>query len=311
MNARLPVLVSLTLLVLAVSGGTIPGTDIVIPWISGGSTIDYTNDIIIIKSLQAVPGTTVKAGQTLTLYADIQNVQDPEKAADEIVKDVKAELYDHCTNLFDRVEPNEECRDLFVMSPQEIKQCYWTLTPREDVNLITPCELKVKVSYPHETRTVTSITFIDATELENRIRRGEPWQTGGSTTRGYGPVKVFLDVETQQPVPDSDSGEGATASVSMKIRNVGQGYVKDSAIEQGEFIPPYFTGGLWWKDGCDFNYQQINDITGIKMVRKESTPKFCNVIAPDVDIEQTYDMNTAVKYSYEFRKSVHVQIEPR
>jgi len=318
-------LASLVTLVLAVSGCTIPGTDITFPWFNGGTT-DYTNDIIVIKSLQVTPGTTVKSGQTMTLYADIQNVQDPEKVAGMDLPEVSIDLYDYCTNLFEN-DPtgslNQECKGKFRMSPQEIKTCSWTLDPRS-VNLITPCQLKVKVNYQYKTETITSVTFIDAAELEARIRRGEPWQVSGSTTRGYGPVKVYLEVETQQPVPDSDSGQGAGASISMKIRNVGKGYVKDSAImrrsggigDETGFIPPVVSSPLGWETPCDFEYTRIkaadgNEYDGIKLVRKETTPKFCKLLAPDVDVEQTYDITTSVGYDYEFRKSINVQIEPR
>jgi len=308
-------LAPLILLVLAFSGcTTFPFLDIF-----GGGTIEYTDDIIVIKSLQVTPGTTVKAGQTMTLYADIQNVQDPERAAGEIIPDVEVELYDHCTSLFENVEPAKQ--EKFDMSPKEIKTVSWTLTPREDVGLITQCELKVKVTYQYRTDTITSITFIDAAELESRIRRGESWQVSGSTTRGYGPVKVFLEVETQQPVSDETS-----ASISMKIRNVGQGYVKDSAIRQNTnfigdedgFIPPRSTTNTRWEGGeCDFQYTEItpalpeSPYQGIKMVRKETTPKFCKLEAPGVDVEQTYDISSSVRYHYEFRRSIHVQIEPR
>jgi len=314
------VLAPMLLLVLAVSGCTIPGTDITIPIPGlGGGTTDYTHDIIIIKSMQAVPATTIKAGQTLTLYADLQNMQDPERAAGSQVEDIEIELYDYCTNLFTgEPKPNEDCSKKFDMSPQEIKTCSWELTPREDLMLITPCELKVKVTYEHSTKTVTSITFIDSDELGGRIRRGEPWQIGGSTTRGYGPVKTYLEVETQQPVPDADSGEGASASISMKIRNVGQGYIKDSAIiADDDHFSIKLPDELDWKDNekCMFETQKIkidgSDTDVIKIIRKESTPKFCKIGSPYVEIEQTYDMNAEVTYDYEFRKNIRIQIEPR
>ena len=328
-----PLLVSLTALVLIVSGCTIPGTDIEIPFlpdIFGGGTIDYTNDIIIIKNLQVTPGTTVKAGQTMTLYADIQNVQDPEKVAGLKPKNVKVELYDHCTNLFTIKE--ESCDGSFEMAPQEIKTCHWELDSR-DVNLITPCELKVKVTYEHTTETVTSITFIEDTELQSRIRRGEPWRVSGTTTRGYGPVKAFVEVETQQPVSNA---EGSTASISVKIRNVGQGYVKDSCIPLEKFKILGIDGNEL--EGCKFEGKckisetggESREVVGIKLIRKESTPLFCKIKAPDyVEVEQTYNVRAAVGdtgtldgndpdkekgyegYEYEFRKSLHVQIEPR
>jgi hypothetical protein len=330
MKPAAPAMAVLLLLVLAVSGCTIPGTDIEIPGIpdffGGGTQIDYTDDIIVIRNLQVTPGTTVKAGQTLNLYADIQNVQDPEKTSGEDVP-VEVELYDHCTSLFGdiKVNGNPGTSIELSMSPQEIDTVSWSLTARDDVNLITPCELKVKVTYKYDTGTVTSITFIDDNELQDRIRRGESWRVSGSTTRGSGPVKVYLDVETQQPVSDK-----TPASISMKIRNDGTGFVKDSQIlkwkndddAESFFVPPELSNDvvLEWlpdeggKDGCDFAYSKDGSAEVIKVVRKESTPVFCRLGVKDesaVEVEQTYTLNSEVQYTYEFRKSIMVQAEPK
>ena len=159
---------------------------------------------------------------------------------------------------------------------------------------------------------MTSITFIEAEELESRIRRGESWQISGSTTRGYGPVKAFVEVETQQPVPSNTQ-----ASVSVTIKNVGQGYIKDSAIKSGNFGIRLDGGPTWADSGsCEFEYQEVSidgsDTDAIKIIRKESTPLFCKVKEfSSFDIEQTYDINAWVKYDYEFRRSLNIQIEPR
>ncbi len=338
MKPAAPVLIVLLLLVVVVSGCTVPGTDIEIPGIpeifGGGTQIDYTDDIIVIRSLQVTPSTKVKAGQTLTLYADIQNVQDPGKASGDDVE-VTVNLYDHCTSLFDVLdinggEPETGTSTKLKMSPQEIDTVSWELRA-DDVKLITPCELKVKVEYTYATETVTSVTFIDDGELQDRIRRGESWKVSGSTTRGYGPVKVYMAVETQQPVSDETQ-----ASISLKIRNDGNGYVKDSRILKGPeddsadsyFVPPMLSNGniLEWKDDngnptepCDFTYSEEADDTGamveaVKIIRKESTPKFCNIGVKDgdaIDVEQTYTVSSKVGYTYEFRKSLTVQAEPK
>ena len=133
---------------------------------------------------------------------------------------------------------------------------------------------------------------------------------------GYGPVKVYMEVENQQPVPDSDAGDDSYASISLKIKNVGQGYVDESKINKGDFVPPEPPSGMQWSGSgseCDFEY--ASDPSGgdefIKLVRKESTPVFCKLKAPDVQVEQTYELSTSVKYDYEFRKSIGVQVEPK
>ena len=341
-------LVPSVLLIFLISGCTIPGTDIEIPWIPdflGGNTINYNNDIIIIKEMQITPGTTVKSGQTITLYVTIQNLQDPEKVYKRNRPEVTLDLYDHCSTLFEVVSPKTDDASItgIKMDPQEIYTASWTLKTKTGIKLITPCELKVKASYSYDTDTTTTLTFIDAGELNSRIRRGEAWQTAGSTSRGYGPVKVFLEVIDQQPVPtDTD------AQISVQIKNVGQGFVKNSYIAysggfnanyeeteggEGFKFDPDPPEGLKFKSqrcdgnncfsesGCAFDPTDIKisqpdsdtkiTVKGIKLVNKKSTPKFCTIEKPtDVEVEKTYVMNANVAYNYEFRKSINVRIEP-
>lgn len=293
--------------VVLVSGCTIPGTGIEIPWFNGQQTVEYTDDIIIIKGLEVTPGKDVRPGQALTLYADIQNLEDP-RLGGERIEDVRIELYDYCTTLFDSVVLSETCsrRDgkvcIIDMQPREINTIEWILTPKTDIRLQTPCTLKVKVTYPYETRVVTQITFIDENELNSRVRRGESWKITGSSVIGYGPVKPYLVVESQQPVSEEVGGY-----TSLTIKNVGYGYVQNSRISENVEIKHENLEMELVKEGggsCEFQMP-------INLINKQSSPLLCTVKSrDDIGIEQTYDMEANIKYDYEFRKSIRVTVSP-
>lgn len=297
--------------IILVSGCTIPGTDIEIPWFGGQQTVEYKDDIIIIKALDVTPGKEVKPGQALTLYADIQNLEEPRFGGEGI--EVTVELYDYCTTLFSSVDVKcpegsglgAKCENI-EMRPQEITSIEWVLTPKTDIKLKTPCTLKVKVTYHYETRVVTQITFIAENELNSRVRRGEPWRITGSSVIGYGPAKPYLVVESQQPVSDSENVWGY---ISLTIKNVGYGYVKNSQIEKNiEIEHENFLDMELAKEGggtCKF------EKTPIKLINKQSSPLLCRVKPSGVvEIEQTYDMEANIEYDYEFRKSVRVTVTP-
>jgi hypothetical protein len=291
--------VALAAVVLA-SGCTIPGTDIEIPipFLGGGQeVVEYKDDIIIIKSLQVTPGTEVKPGQALTLYADIQNIQETMAGGEKVSATV--ELYDYCLNMFSVEGENPETID---MQPREISSVEWVLTPKADIKLKTPCTLKVKVTYHYTTRVVTQITFVDENELNSRVRRGESWRISGSSVIGYGPVKPYLTVESQQPISENVNG-----FISLTIKNVGNGFVKNSKIgndvkieEEKLKIELAKEGG----GGCVFK-------APIDLINKQSYPLMCTVKPPgDISIEQTYDMKAEVEYDYEFRKDIRVTVNP-
>ena len=110
----------------------------------------------------------------------------------------------------------------------------------------------------------------------------------------------------------------------LVINNVGQGYIKNSELPKNIIHLEGINaeGDLEKDEECNFD-----KIAGaenmVKIVRKQSTPLFCNVEATGFSgIEQTYDMKVIVGdenfpdnndngYEYEFRKTINVQIEPQ
>ena len=298
--------------ILLISGCTVPGLGIQIPFLPdlfGPPTVEYENDIVVIRNLQAIPAITVKSGQPLTLYADIENLDRPEKNP---LTAVSVELFDYCVNLF-TIEPRCPAGDGTITTtegcnftqffPKEIKTVSWILTPK-DIDLEQQCELKVRVRYPYTTNAVTQISFIDAAELSNRIRRGEPYHISGFEARSEGPVKPYLHVESQQPVSDDSVGQ-----ISLQAKNVGFGFVQGSQLAQDAVVAHDKVELDLLPDGGDCRL----NATQRKLINKETPPIFCRAsydVPPEI-AETTFNLEASVTYAYEFRKSLVVKVVPK
>jgi hypothetical protein len=285
-------LLLIPVLVMFISGCTIPGLDFLFP--GGGVTYEGSIDVIVISSAAPIPS-TVSSGQSTTIYADIQNLQEPGK--DPI--DIEVELYDYCENLFE-LEGDARFRNE-RLQPQQVKTFKWDLKAEEDINLKTTCVMKVRVVYSYKTEVVTQVTFMDKDELESRIRRGESWMIPAvAPTVGEGPVKPYLIIEDQQPIsvdPMSDDG----ARISMQIKNVGSGFISgDGRISHTEIEIEPLPSGLSWK-GKACNLPFSDQTEGVELIKKESSKKFCEIAPSPVDIQNTYTLRGWVEYDYEFR----------
>lgn len=287
----------LPILVVFVSGCTIPGLDWIFP--GAGVTYEGSIDVIVINSLNPIPA-AISAGQSTTIYADIQNLQEPGKEP----IDIEVELYDYCENLFELEGDTKFTNER--MLPQQVKTFKWKLVAEEDINLKTTCVMKVRVIYPYKTDVVTQITLMDKDELESRIRRGENWRiTPAAPTVGEGPVKPHLIVEDQQPISVDPRTED-TARISMQIKNVGSGFVSGTGkIDPNKIEIELLPSGLNWKgEYCTSPFKDEKD--GVELIKKESAKKYCEIQPSPVEIQKTYTLKGWVEYTYEFRKETNV-----
>jgi hypothetical protein len=227
--------------VMLTSGCTsIPGLDgICIPFLTCGNVVEYPDDVIVIKSLDALPQ-KASPGQQIRLVAYIQNTgKDPVPQDDFrgfMTQGISADLYDFCQGIFDVASvncgdqqitgstmQNTECNNIKLL-PGEIKEIGWTLKASQDVKLRTECDLKVSVNYPYKTTSLTMITFIDYQEMQRQLNEGTLRKRESYIVTGYGPVKPTITVEDQQPIPVQQNEPGRTV-VSLKIRNAGNGFL--------------------------------------------------------------------------------------
>lgn len=298
-----------------VSGCTVPGIGLEIPFIPdiiGGVDVSYENDILVIKSLQAVPD-RISPGQKTKLIAYVQNT------GSETMEDVEVELYDYCPGVFGEPEvkkPGEKGYSsgssvtIAKMLPEETKEVSWKLEAKE-VQLLTTCPrdgMKVKVKYPYETTSVTTISFMNAEEMQRRMEEGKFETKKSYIALGQGPVKPVMKVMDTQPVA-SDSKKTA---VSVEIENRGVGFVQESRVRvvdvtgpKGSPIPGEIYSCL--KDRYSNG--------GIKLIQKKSPKIICQDISipgkASEETEYTEHIELTISYDYEFRKSVRVTVYPK
>ncbi|MCX6814127.1 MAG: hypothetical protein NTY20_00530 [Candidatus Aenigmarchaeota archaeon] len=339
---------TILLLVVSVSGCTgfesIPFIgSFCIPGLTCAQVVEYESDILVISTLDAVPS-TVSTGQQFRLSAWIENRGGetvPQK--DFQNNPVKIKLYDTCEGLFKSIKVTcpdgekdvTECTITSILPKQKIP-IFWTLTAydKDKIPLETSCNLKVYVQYPYRTKSITSISFIDYVEMQRQMDQGSFKAITSYITEGYGPIKPYLTVEDQQPVPVK-SGTKSDATLAFQIKNKGSGFLAGSF----ELLPGYVAPGQ--SDivtsstpkipvsairiqsnigGTQGDYKIVSDITAavnkmdaFQLIGKESPKQFFTVETPyqnKIEKVATYYVTTSVDYIYEFRKEIKVTIKP-
>lgn len=352
-------LLPVILFVAPISGCTIPGIGpICIPFLPCEKVVEMPNDVIVINSLEALPQ-TVSPGQQIRLITYIQNKGEKPVPQDGIsdYKKIEVSLYDYCEGLFkdvkilcegetsscrEKKDPNnKECKcDLKRLLPGQIKEVSWILTAgdKTQVPLKTECDLKVSVTYPYKTTSLSTITFIDYQEMQNQLNEGTFRKRDTYIVSGYGPVKPRIVVEDQQPIPVQDKQAGKTV-ISLNVKNSGNGYLcraagsiegdkKTSGVICDSKIPKDKAkimgigalgsdNDLIYSSGdatCAINKDDGKPEKDVVLIKKESPPYLCQIeLKQGVNLpkEATEHVTTSVEYLYEFRKEIRVTIEPK
>jgi hypothetical protein len=337
------------LLVLSISGCTgieIPGIgNICIPGLTcTGGVTKYPGDVLVISTLDAIPS-TVSTGQQFRVSAWIENAGGetvPQK--DFPNNPVKIKLYDTCEGLFKEIKvtcpdgqeyPGKtECAVINILPKQKIP-VFWTLTAyeRDKVPLETPCNLKVYVQFPYRTKSITSISFVDYVEYQRMLDTNSFKAITSYITEGYGPIKPYLTVEDQQPIPVKN-GVASTTTMAFQIKNEGSGfllgslqsydpYISGDPISIGSTTPkiPASTIQIQTNIGLgsgDYKIQEfiktaINKMDSFQLIGKESPKQFFTVEVPyqnKIEKVATYYVTSSVDYMYEFRKEIKVVVKP-
>lgn len=305
-----------------------------------GQTVQYENDVIVISTLDAIPS-TVSTGQQFRLSAWIENRGGetiPQK--DFQNNPVKIKLYDTCEGLFktikvtcpDGEKDSTECQITNILPKQKVP-VFWTLTAydKDKIPLETSCNLKVYVQYPYRTKSITSINFIDYVEMQRQMDTGSFKAITSYITEGYGPIKPYLTVEDQQPIPVKN-GVQSTTTMAFQIKNQGSGFLVGSIASTGSDsdYPTLSTTepkipinaikiesnvGAGTSDYAIGNkvLAAIQKMDKFQLIGTESPKQFFTVDTPyNNKIEKTaaYYVSTSVDYMYEFRKEIKVTIKP-
>lgn len=303
--------------VITVSGCIIPGTGIELPGIPDvfnfGVKVERA-DVIVIRSLNAYPD-KITADQELRLVAYIQN-----RGKETVGRlnvggqtGIKVSLYDHCVGLFDDIQvtcPGSKQDDtgcvINELLPMEIKKIDWILKPSQ-VELETQCNLKISVTYPYNTTSITTIHFISQNELQRQLEEGSYKPRGSLIVQGEGPIKALVSVLDQQPIPITENKD---FKVVLEVSNRGSGFVarnedgKDKERRQLLFLEKLDYGGDQ-RENCNFREKDYR----ITLIRGKSSVTTCTLKKPDqVEKELTKTLEITVKYLYEIRKEKKVTI---
>jgi len=256
MNVKVALLILPVVAVMAVSGCTELSGIPFIGGLFGPATVNYMNDVVIIKSLDATPS-TVFPGQTVRLTAYVQN------QGSKTLKGVKVLLYDYCAG--GSFEPltgssgtdtggstgvggsggnincgpggsNDDEACVLTLQPYETHEIRWTLKAK-DVALQTVCPpdgLKVLVNYEQQTTGLSTISLINYNEMQRQMSESTYKEKQSYIVAGEGPIKGYITVEDKQPVPvggsnsNGNTGTGAgddTTVIGFQLKNLGSGFL--------------------------------------------------------------------------------------
>ncbi len=303
--------------ILLVSGCTVPGTDIDIPFIPsiwpGADVETFENDVIIIKSIQSIPSEIAPAQRTKILV-HVENRIDKE------VDSVTVELYDHCPGSLKLAE-GDNPHIIGKLLGREIREVSWTLEAEPDIKLVNTCPkdgVKVRVKYPFTTISSTTISFINEVELQRRLEAGSFRNIPSNIKLGEGPVKPILTIEDAQPV---STGSGSTV-IALQLENKGSersGFVKDSKIPTSNinFVSNGFPTIAAELKTCIEGLESKE----LKLIQRKSPKIPCRISIPE-DAKQKIESSDTIfaflgepdeqnGYEYEFRKSVIVTVRPK
>ncbi|HJW97043.1 MAG TPA: hypothetical protein VJ485_02665 [archaeon] len=340
------------LLVVSVSGCTsIPGLEwLCIPGITcSGGTVEYENDMLVIKTLDAVPS-TISTGQQFRLSAWVQN-NGAETVPQSNFKSefneknlgyyITVKLYDSCEGLFKEIKvtcPDQKeeskikegtketgCR-IESLLPKQTIPVTWSLVAYDNtkIPLETSCNLKIYVQYPYRTKSMTSVSFVDYTEYQRMLDEGKFTATTSYITEGYGPMKPYLLVKDTQPIPVKN-GVASKTAMAFQVKNKGSGFLTAFRIDSNgndliKVLNTQTTDNdiLIESNSKQYNIGELirNEIKKIKdigLVGKESAEYFFSIDSPtnnQVEKVATYYVTSSIDYMYEFRKETKVTIKP-
>jgi len=334
MKKLLPLLL---ILVLLGSGCTVPILNIEIPGIpnlfGGPTVVEYEHDIIIIRSLEAIPA-EIDSGQSTRIVAYVEN------KGDITVKDINVKLYDYCeglfyinNNLLASMCPNNAWADTghstckITLLPGQIAPVAWILEQRGEVNLKTICPpdgVKVSAMYNYSTSSLTTISFIAREELERTLEQRTFKSTESYIVAGQGPIKPYLTVEDNQPIPVYTGG--ARTVLKLVISNKGSGQLATSSIQAAKVVITGLdkNGDMRPINPCNLKEGSssgsapagvpvYNPALELKFIGKDTSPMLCNVDVSNLKVVRTgtRHIEVTVKYDYIFSKSVQVTVNPK
>lgn len=249
------------------------------------------NEIVILENVEAVPN-DVKPERNFLLSGFVTN-----KATIKI-NGVRVELADYCSSVFDVVKTScsltsfdnyADCT--FSLNLDASSKFQWnfkappaTRTAGRDFD----CNMVVKTNYSYTAHGYVGVALANDAEITMR-------ETGLTPVTGDGPLKIYITVESAQPV-----GRSETFDVKIMLKNEGGGELEGSIPKESfRYTRPEGLTGT-----CD-----IPQVITITKTKRESDPIFCAFRTPEILPPRVTKFITAeADYSYKFSGTVPVKL---
>ena len=361
---RVVVLLILVLVMLS-SGCTVPVLNVQIPGIPdipgfGGTTVvEHEHDVLIIKSMEIVPD-VVDAGQVTRVVAYLQNV------GDSTLENVEVDLYDYCEGLFipkliscpnraagsDSLHRQDTTKCVVgEILPNQIVPVTWsvcqnTAAPVTVKTVCPPDGFKMYAEYNYKTSSITTISLIALSVLQQELIERTHKSTGSYIALGQGPIKPVITVEDKQPIPvfnimpgidtsssrtDTDVPNSRTV-LKFQVKNYGSGELATETIPKASVkitglgtdtgLKPYEQQTYTGVGVDDANYMcaffdrgTTNFKNDLRMIGKESSPYLCTIdlssLTGKVSKTTTRTVRAEVSYRYRVKASAMITIDPK
>ncbi|MBI3412462.1 MAG: hypothetical protein HY051_00075 [Candidatus Aenigmarchaeota archaeon] len=259
---------------------------------NGGPDAIKTNEVVVLESVEAVPN-EIKPERNFLLSGFATN-----KAKTKI-NNIAIDLADYCSSVFDVVKTS--CA---LNSFDGYRHCSLSLnldaSSKFQWNFKAPpasrtagrdfdCNMVVKTNYSYNAYGSVGVILANDAEIAAR-------ETGPAPVTGDGPLKIYITVESAQPV-----GRGETFDVKIVLKNEGEGEIERPVPSSGIKVnrPEGLTGN------CDMPVA----IT-ITKTKRESEPIFCSFTTPNTLPPRITKFITAeAVYDYKLTSSVPVKLK--
>ncbi|MBI4177043.1 MAG: hypothetical protein HY516_01620 [Candidatus Aenigmarchaeota archaeon] len=249
------------------------------------------NDVVVLENVEAVPN-EVRPERSFVLSGFVAN-----KATTKM-NGVRVELADYCSSVFDVVKTScalsssdgyDGCTfNLNLDASSKFQWSFKSPPPERTAGRDFDCNMAVKTTFSYTAH--GSVGAILANDAEIAAR-----ETGPTPVTGDGPVKIYMTVETAQPI-----GRGETFDVKIILKDEGGGEL-ESPIARDKFR--YSTAeGISGK--CD-----VPQTITITKAKRESDPIFCSFTTPNTLPPRVTKFVTAdADYSYKSTSTVPVKL---
>ncbi|HDD46160.1 MAG TPA: hypothetical protein ENG42_01680 [Candidatus Aenigmarchaeota archaeon] len=297
--------IAVVALIVLISGCTIPGTNIELPFL-GASVKEYSDDVVVIDMIRVTPSSEIRSGESATLRVYIKNVME---SSEREPQNVKVSLYNDC-NLFDinliscsgdkggKKEGERTC-NIGTLGPQSTGIIEWKLKAKR-VSVENTCDIGIMVKYEYITHSTSSVTFVNKKEYERLLMEGKKISSTARISVGEGPIKPYVEVRGQPIIVEDNEGSGL---MRFWIENKGKGELYGDKIKLRELKGEGITG----VEDCKKKAKEI------RIIGRKSPFYVCEIKlggGERVELEKTYWINAKIEYTYSFRKTIRVDVKP-